>query len=86
MYILTTIYAGAIQARRLLEAIPMAKDLDSEFQILNTAVKARDKVTYAKWDAEFTAWMSGDRSGPCPFETEDSLQRMCLFICRMLHV
>jgi hypothetical protein len=64
----------------------MAEDLDAEFQVLNKAVKARDEVTYAKWDREFTAWMSGDRSGLCPFETEDSLQRTCIFSSRVLHI
>jgi hypothetical protein len=64
----------------------MAEDLDTEFQIFNTAVKGRDEATYAKWDAEFTAWMLGDCSGPCPFKTEGSLQHTFSFIRCISHV
>jgi hypothetical protein len=52
----------------------MAEGLDSEFELFDKAVKARDVTVHAKWTADFEAWTNGDRSGLCPFETEDAFK------------
>jgi hypothetical protein len=68
--------SGDTLARRLLEAAPMAEELEKEYLMLNAAVHKRDLASWTKWDAEFDAWMSGDRSGWCPFETKEVATRM----------
>jgi hypothetical protein len=68
-------HAGDTLARRLLEAAPMAEALENEYELLNTAIRERDPRRWKQWDAEFDAWMSGDRSGRCPFEAEEIVSR-----------
>jgi hypothetical protein len=74
-YLMLIILAGDTLARRLLEAIPMSEDLYQEFALLNQAVRARDETVLATWEAEYTAWVNGDHTGVCPFETEDAYKR-----------
>jgi hypothetical protein len=53
----------------------MAEALENEYELLNTAIRERDPRRWKQWDAEFDAWMSGDRSGRCPFEAEEIVSR-----------
>jgi hypothetical protein len=53
----------------------MAEDLTAELRLLEAAVKDRDAEVLAGWVIGYKAWVNGDRSGPCPFETEDALKR-----------
>jgi hypothetical protein len=58
-----------------MEAAPMAVEHHAEFELLDDAVKARDAHVRARWDREFCAWVSGDHSVPCPFQTAASKTR-----------
>jgi hypothetical protein len=53
-----------------MEAAPMAVEHHAEFALLDDAVTARDAHVRNKWDREFRAWVQGDHSVPCPFQTE----------------
>jgi hypothetical protein len=53
----------------------MAEELDQEFQLLDKAVFAHDPSVHAKWINEYRAWINGDHTGACPFETEDAYKR-----------
>jgi hypothetical protein len=68
-------HLGDTLARRLLKSVPMAEDLDREFQLLDKAVFARDPLVHARWISEYCAWVNGDHLGACPFETEDAYKR-----------
>jgi hypothetical protein len=53
----------------------MAVEHHAEYELLDDAVMARDAHIRARWDREFRAWVSGDHSGPCPFQTLASKSR-----------
>jgi hypothetical protein len=63
-----------------LEAVPMAEDLDNEFQLLNNAVRARDPDVLKSWEAMYHQWVHVDHKGTCPFETADALKREYLAV------
>jgi hypothetical protein len=75
------LFLGETAARQLLEAIPMTEDLHAEFSIFDKAISVRDKKIHAKWNTQYTAWVSGDHSGTCPFETKDNLKRKYTRAC-----
>jgi hypothetical protein len=49
----------------------MSEKLLEEYNALNNAIKDHDTVVHARWDASYEAWMDGDCTRQCPFETED---------------
>jgi hypothetical protein len=53
----------------------MAVEHHSEYQLLDDAVTAHNAHIRARWDREFHAWVSGDHSSPCPFQTLASKAR-----------
>jgi hypothetical protein len=57
----------------------MAEDLHVEFRQFDDAVADCDSIVHRTWESQYTAWVSGDRSGSCPFEAEDALKRKLLF-------
>jgi hypothetical protein len=57
----------------------MAVEHHDEFALLDDAVIARDVHVRARWDREFRAWVAGDHSGPCPFQTVASKARESAF-------
>jgi hypothetical protein len=71
------IHTGQSSARCMLEAVPMCKDFHAKFTVFNHTVAACDKVIHAKWNSQYAAWASGNRSVECPFKTEDYA---CMFL------
>jgi hypothetical protein len=71
--------------RGLYEAGPMVEEHYGEFELLDTAVKARDDDLHPsagdkvrlRWIREFDAWVSGDQTGLCPFHMLESKARKC---------
>jgi hypothetical protein len=58
----------------------MAEELNSEFTLLDQAVKSRDAGVVAKWRAQYDAWVSGDHEGICLFENVDAFKRKCTLL------
>jgi hypothetical protein len=53
----------------------MAYELFSEFEMMDNAVTERDAQVHAKWEDEFAAWVGGNYTGRCPFQTLESQSR-----------
>jgi hypothetical protein len=70
-----TFPAGSSLARRLLEAVPKAEDLDNEFQLLDDAVRARNSNVLQSWEEMYDRWVHVNHKGTCPFEAADALKR-----------
>jgi hypothetical protein len=74
--LLIMLLLGDKLARGLMEAAPMAHELFTEFEMMDKAVTERDANVHAEWESEFAAWVGGDHSGRCPFQTLESKTRM----------
>jgi hypothetical protein len=60
-----------------MEAAPATIKHSAEFELLDGAVNARDKDVHAVWVRQFNAWVSGDHSGPNPFQIDQPKNGKC---------